>query len=570
MGVVYRVRHTALDTILALKVLSPDLVRDKEGVERFFREARLMARLHHPHIVRVRDINRDEELGLYYFVMEYIQGKTLRQCLAEQGPFPLSRVLDIGRQVGSALAYAHRQSPPVIHGNLSPTSVMLEEKTGRVVVLDFGLVWEPGEKAPTEPAGAAGVFPHVPPEALRQGPLDGRVDLYALGMLLYELYAGRSFFAGFKEGEWIRHLLDDARELEPSLDRPAPRAFVALIRKAIATSPEHRYRRAEELLQDIEACRLSGEEEGTLLLPLKPPAEEPNLAGERAEDLGLEPDLKEMPPPQDWVPDEELWTLGEEVSPLPPAPPSGPLRRWGLWLGVGLGVLVLLAFLLWLEHPHPPRLLLRIEPSEREVQVRREETLGTKAPASQPPQLLALVPAGETLTLASGKTQRFRVEASDPEGGPLSFHWTLDGRTAGNRPVWEWKAQGKGVHQVRVEVRNRAGLAAGHRWQVVVPASPPKNHPPRLIRRFPSKPLLTVREGEGLHFSATARDPDHESLTYVWFLDGREVGRGPRFAWTAEGSGSHRLDLEVRDPQGRKIGARWEIRVEALAPRLAW
>jgi serine/threonine protein kinase len=120
MGVVYKMRHMALETISALKVLPTHLMGNPELVKRFYREARVMARLNHPNIVRVIDIHRDDDLQFYYFVMEYIQGQNLRQYLQERGALSLREVIEITRQVARALDSAHSHNPPVIHREVAP------------------------------------------------------------------------------------------------------------------------------------------------------------------------------------------------------------------------------------------------------------------------------------------------------------------------------------------------------------------------------------------------------------------------------------------------------------------
>ena len=139
MGVVYKVRHSMLGKTYALKVLPAELMMaNQDLVTRFYREARVMARLTHSNIVQVMDIDRDENRDWYYFVMEYIQGKSLKHHIKNRGPLPLPEVLEIGCQVARALVYAHRQSPPVIHRDIKPENIMIEEPRQRVVVLDFG------------------------------------------------------------------------------------------------------------------------------------------------------------------------------------------------------------------------------------------------------------------------------------------------------------------------------------------------------------------------------------------------------------------------------------------------
>src|SRR5215475_3993473 len=180
MGVVYKVRHTALDTILALKVLPRDLMENPEMVSRFYREARVVARLSHPNIVRVLDIDYDEALNFHYFVMEYIQGQTFAQYLREHGPLPLQDVLKITRQIASALAYAHDYTPPVIHRDIKPANVMIEERTGRVVVMDFGIAKELDNSDMTKSGMVIGTLKYCAPEQIRHQPLDGGADIYSL------------------------------------------------------------------------------------------------------------------------------------------------------------------------------------------------------------------------------------------------------------------------------------------------------------------------------------------------------------------------------------------------------
>jgi serine/threonine protein kinase len=255
IGTVYKVRHTSLKTILALKELPADLMKNPEMVARFTRAARVLARLYHPNLVRVIDFDRDD--SRYYLVMEYIEGKTLQQYLREKGPLPLPEVLDISRPVAGALASGHKNDPPLVHRALKPANIMIEDHSGRVVVMDLGLAQELDRKEldATGTGGVVGTVPYSSPEQLRHEPLDGRADIYALGLVMYEMYAGSQFFAGLDEAAVLGRVLYDPQEHEPSFARPTPAAFTALITKAIAKNRQRRYQQMEELLRDIEACR---------------------------------------------------------------------------------------------------------------------------------------------------------------------------------------------------------------------------------------------------------------------------------------------------------------------------
>src|SRR5262245_18301189 len=293
MGVVYKVRHTALDTILALKVLPRDLTENPEMITRFYREARVMARLSHPNIVRVLDIDRNESLDFHYFVMEYLQGKTLSQYLREKGPLPLPEVLTISGQVASALAYAHNHKPPVIHRDIKPANIMIEDGSGRVVVMDFGIAKELGDIEMTRAGVMVGTLKYCSPEQIRHEALDGSADVYSLGMVTYEAYSGTQFFAGLDESGVIGKVLYDPQENEPQFTRSAPTAFVSLVSKAIAKSRERRYKRAEEFLQDVESCRATVSDNGPLVAPM-PSRDETQIRNEPSEIEDLEARIKQL------------------------------------------------------------------------------------------------------------------------------------------------------------------------------------------------------------------------------------------------------------------------------------
>ena len=271
MGTVYKVRHTALDTISALKVLPAHLMEHREMVDRFYREARIMARMHHPNIVRVVDIDRDDALNLYYFVMEYIEGVTLSRYVREKGPLPLLEVLDLSRRIADALAYAHHHNPPVIHRDIKPANVMIENRSSRVVVMDFGIAKELGDGDATKTGMTLGTLRYAAPEQLRQEQLDGSADVYSLGMVIYELYTGKQFFSGLDEFAVLEKVRNDNAEHPPLFDRPVPPAFAQLLTRAIAKDRTQRYHSMYELLQAIDECRkLQVEEEDipTIILPL--------------------------------------------------------------------------------------------------------------------------------------------------------------------------------------------------------------------------------------------------------------------------------------------------------------
>lgn len=252
MGVVYQVRHRTLETVLALKVLPAELAEDADLVRRFHQEARVMAQLRHPNIVHVLDVDRDGDT--HYFVMEYVEGKSLSQYLRERGVLPVPEVFEISRQVAQALDYAHSHQPPVVHRDIKPANILIEGRSGRAVVTDFGIAKVLGATERTRTGLVMGTLRYCAPEQILQDKeLDGRADIYALGLLMYEMAAGRPFFAETDERALLGQVLQRPGENIPTFHSSVPPEFAALVTRAIARDRERRYSRAGELLRDIEA-----------------------------------------------------------------------------------------------------------------------------------------------------------------------------------------------------------------------------------------------------------------------------------------------------------------------------
>src|SRR5574338_276825 len=178
MGVVYLARDVALDRAVAIKLLPPILAAQPTFRERFLREARTAARLAHPNIVPIHTVQ--ERDGFVYFVMAYVPGGTLGQRVREQGPLRPEEAARILREVAWALGYAHAQG--VVHRDVKPDNILLEEPAGRAMVTDFGIA-QVAELDPISGAHRAGTRGFMSPEQVLGGPLDGRSDLYALGLV---------------------------------------------------------------------------------------------------------------------------------------------------------------------------------------------------------------------------------------------------------------------------------------------------------------------------------------------------------------------------------------------------
>src|SRR5881398_3416844 len=201
MGAVYRGKHVLMDKTVAIKVLRPALAVDDEVVARFSREAKAASRISHPHAVNVTDFGEAEN-GVVFLVMEYLDGRTLKDIIKSEGPMPLERALEIIRQVSGALDAAHQQG--VIHRDLKSDNIMLSRTNGGewAKVLDFGIakIQQPhGTPDPDITAAnlVVGTPQYMSPEQCAQlGPLDPRSDIYSFGIILYEMLAGRVPFTG--------------------------------------------------------------------------------------------------------------------------------------------------------------------------------------------------------------------------------------------------------------------------------------------------------------------------------------------------------------------------------------
>ncbi|MDQ8154548.1 MAG: serine/threonine-protein kinase [Gemmatimonadota bacterium] len=245
MGIVYLARDLKLDRLVALKVLPSLLASQPVTRERFLREARTAARLAHPNVVPV--YRADEAGDTAFFAMAYVEGESLADRLRARGPFPPAEAVRILRDVSWALAYAHASN--VVHRDVKPENILLERQSGRVLVTDFGIAHHkaPGDARLTQDGTMLGTLHYMSPEQVQGLPLDGRSDLYALGVVGYQLLSGRLPFDEF-EGPAV--LLAHATRPAPPLAERAPavpRALADVIDRTLSKDPAQRYESGEAL-----------------------------------------------------------------------------------------------------------------------------------------------------------------------------------------------------------------------------------------------------------------------------------------------------------------------------------
>ncbi len=237
MATVYRADDTRLRRTVALKILAPQLSTDPEFVRRFEREAILVANLRHPAIVTVYDIGEHDNLR--YIAMEFIAGQSLNLVIREQGALDLSYAISLLEPLAQALDYAHQQG--AVHRDVKPHNVMLATD-GRVLLTDFGIAQ--ASDSDRERLTRTGIFMGTPeyiaPEQAEGKRVDGRTDLYALGVVAYEILAGRVPFAGNTPQLIVAHIHSPPPPLRPAM-LGVPPETEAVVTRMLAKDPQHRY-----------------------------------------------------------------------------------------------------------------------------------------------------------------------------------------------------------------------------------------------------------------------------------------------------------------------------------------
>lgn len=254
LGAVYLVRHEMLDTLYALKVLDPIVASENPSyIKRFLREAKIATRIRHPNFVAVHDCGYDAVKGVYYLVMDYVQGGDLRQALAFSGKFDPYRAVGVIAQAARALDAAQKYD--VVHRDIKPENIMLQPD-GTVKLVDLGIAKasKMDESLKTMTESVFGTPSYVSPEqALSAADVDARADIYSLGIVLFEMVAGRTPYAGKTAPQILAQVMSeepvpDVRDFEPSV----PPMLAAVIRRMCIKDRERRIASPAALLAEFE------------------------------------------------------------------------------------------------------------------------------------------------------------------------------------------------------------------------------------------------------------------------------------------------------------------------------
>jgi len=246
MADVWLAEDQELGRKVAIKMLHERYANDVQFVERFRREATHAAGLSHPNVVSIYD--RGEAEGSYFIVMEYVEGRTLKELIVTRGPCPVPVAVSYTRQVLAALRYAHRNG--IVHRDIKPHNVLVDHE-GRVKVADFGIA-RAGSSQMTEAGSIIGTAQYLSPEQARGAPVDESSDLYSTGIVLYELLTGKVPFTGETPVEIAMKHLSQVPEAPSAIRPEIPRDLDLVVLRALAKEPAERYRTAKEMDRDLE------------------------------------------------------------------------------------------------------------------------------------------------------------------------------------------------------------------------------------------------------------------------------------------------------------------------------
>jgi tRNA A-37 threonylcarbamoyl transferase component Bud32 len=388
MGAVYRAVDEMLDRQVAIKAIRPELAREPEIVERFRAEAKLLARVHHPAIATIYSFFHDG--GELFLAMEFVRGRTLSDVLAAEGAFPWRRAVALLATALDGIEQAHCAG--IIHRDLKPDNLMLTEGPA-LKVMDFGIARVPGSNHLTRTGLLIGTLRYVAPEQIRGEEVDRRTDLYALGVVLYQMLTGRVPFEGRTDFAILKAQLEEPPAPPRSLAPEVPDWLERIVLKALEKEPDRRFQTAEEL-----RIFLAGQ--GSLPLP-----------GESGQELPMMalPACPAVPP-----------IAMPAVAPATTAPPDAGTSyrpvgkaRWKLAaLAAGLVLAAATVAFFLSEHRGPP-------PVNAPTQQHATTSVAAPAPGRSPVPTAAAQPATTPLTTSAPPPQAAQPTALTVASQPL-------------------------------------------------------------------------------------------------------------------------------------------------------
>ncbi len=558
MGNVYEVMHERLRSSFALKQLRADLESEPEIVTRFRHEAEIMARLSHPNVARVFDIDAEPDVGSW-MAMELVQGEDLGALMRRAGRLPLAEAVRIGFQVATALDCAHRAG--LVHRDIKPANVLIEAGTGRAVLTDFGIA---KSLLPDESGGATrtgvflGTYRYSSPEQLRNQrgvEIDGRADVYSLGVVLFEVVSGKKFLAGFNESDVLSEVGFNTEWTPPlAYDEPQPPAALAeLIAHCLAPRRDDRVASAGLVAQRLAEISATLPDTGATPL-LVPPVATPVPAAPH-----VEPAPATKPPGT--ARETTARTRAPAASPAPPhASRAGviqsalrgkPARRGFRWSAIVASVLLVAAAGSALTVSDRLRSLVGLSPEHAWVEIQRAQ------------------PEDKVVQLTRSETRWFSVvvEGANPDQPPPMRWFLNDVMVAENTTMWEYDPA-KNLQDVTAHGEVRFVVGSGrmpHQTHIWATATTAKDLSP-VLQSATYKPgsTITATPGAKIVIEVDAIDPDGDVLSYTWRLDGNRVGGNvPRLEVTVRRDA--KITLTISDG-GAVVSSAWTLEVAGQKP----
>jgi serine/threonine protein kinase len=254
MGIVYQARDPNIDRLVAVKVLRHDRITTDSFVKRFLKEAKVIGRLSHPHIVTIHDVGEDQ--GTVYIAMEFLEGISLSEIIQDRC-LDAKEVIDLGTQIAETLDYAHRKG--VIHRDIKPSNIVVEPD-GQIKITDFGIarIEDSSATLQTQAGAIMGTPAYMSPEQVLGHSVDGRSDLFSLGVILYELSTGRRPFGG--DGKNLATVFNEIIQITPpeptavKSNTLIPEELSSLIMKTLEKEPAKRFQTGKELQEMLKNC----------------------------------------------------------------------------------------------------------------------------------------------------------------------------------------------------------------------------------------------------------------------------------------------------------------------------
>jgi serine/threonine protein kinase len=349
MGIVYKALDRKLNRVVALKVVHPHLTCDTSFLQRFLREARAMARLQHDNIVTIYSVEQDQ--GSQFMVMEYFPGTNLHGRMQPNTGLPLTQTLAITHQIAKALGYAHTHG--IIHRDIKPANVLVGADD-RVKLTDFGIAAALDEAPLTTAGQLIGTLLYMSPEQAKDTGLDGRSDLYSLGLMLYEMLTGAHPRRGLSNTAVLGMLANEAASPVLPFSPSVPAGVQAIVKDLLCYRPIDRIKDAHQLVDRLESLQADGR-------PVPRSAPRPNaMADDRT--------LCELPDPETRGSSSTGKTIrsAEGKRPNTPAPATIAAIAFGTIAVIALGFVGLTSFV----SPPPPAKEIKLDP--REAQERLE------------------------------------------------------------------------------------------------------------------------------------------------------------------------------------------------------